>query len=145
MSAISTHLVSTVRKTSFRRPPNSIRLPPSQTGSGEENCQYLRPQASRNPKEASWHPPIPCVVHRFRASVAIQSLLNVSVKLYGDGRDCMTSGIQDIPYNDDVGIYSTVTSSFPIPDRLSNILPTEVERASDLSGGVQDHILSTPS
>jgi hypothetical protein len=65
--------------------------------------------------------------------------------LYGHGRDCMTSGTLDIPYHDDVSIYSTVTSPFPIPDRLSNIPPTEVERASDLSGGVQDHILSTPS
>jgi len=52
----------------------------------------------------------------------------------------MASGTQDIPYHDDVSIYSTVTSSFPIPDRLSNIPPAEVERATDLSGGVQDHI-----
>ena len=49
----------------------------------------------------------------------------------------MASGTHDFPHDDDASIYSTATSSYPVPGRLSNVPPVELEHVSDLIGGVQ--------
>ena len=144
---LSSPLDTLARKTSSRRRPIDIQIPSSPAGSSEEDSQYPNPPVlDAPPKRPHGNPPQSPLLHtRFRASVATQSSLNTSADLYGHTHSRTTSGTQDLPYDDDVSIYSTATSSFPIPGRLSDVPSVELERVSDLSVGVQDHVHSTPS
>jgi len=54
----------------------------------------------------------------------------------------MASGTQDFAHDEDASIYSTATFSYPVPGRLSDVPPIELEHVSDLNGGVQGQVQS---
>lgn len=139
---LSSPLDTLVRKTSSpRRHPNDIQIPVSQAGSGED-AQYPGPSVYDTPrKRPSGNPPQSPLLHtRFRASVVTQSSFNTFADSYSH-HTRMASGTQDIPYDDDVSIYSAATSSLPIPDRFSNVPPVELEC---VLSGVQHQVQSAP-
>lgn len=139
----SSPLDTLARQTSYRQRPNPAQIPLSQAGSGED-AQYAHvPVLGAPPKRPLGPAPQSPLLHtRFRTSIATQSSLNTSNELYGAP---MASGSEYFPYEDDVSIYSTGTSSGPIPGRLSNSVraTAQLEQISELSGEVQDR--STPS
>ena len=142
---VSSPLDTLVRKTSSRRRPNDIQIPLPQEAS-DEHPLYPDPPVldAPPPKRPLGNPPQSPLLHtRFRASVATQSSLNTSAELYGHIHGRTASGNQDFPHDDDVSIYSTATSSYPVPGRLSNVPPVELEHVSDLNGGVQGQVQST--
>ena len=144
---VSSPLDTLVRKTSSRRRPNDIQIPLPQEAS-DEHALYPDPPILDAPPP--WrhfgNPPQSPLLHtRFRTSVATQSSLNTSAELYGHIHGRTASGTQDIHYDDDVSVYSTATSSFPVPGRLSDVPPVELEHVSDLNGGVQGQVQSAPT
>ena len=137
----SSPLDTLVRTTSSRRRPNDIRIPLPQ-GASDEHALYPDPPVldPPPPKRPFNNPPQSPLLHtRFRSSVATQSSLNTSAELYGHIHGRTASGTHD----DDVSIYSTATSSFPAPGRLSNVPPVELEHVSDMNGGVQGRFQCT--
>ena len=142
---VSSPLDTLVRQTSSRRRPNPVQISLSQDAS-DEDARYIHvPVLGAPPKRPLGHGPAPHspLLHtRFRTSIATQSSLNTSHDLYGP---TMASGSEDFPYDDDVSIYSTGTSSGPTAGRLSNsVRPSaQLEQISGLSNAVQDR--STPS
>lgn len=145
---LSSPLDTLVHKTSSRRRPNVIQTPSYQATSGEDT-QYSHDillDAPPPPRRPLGNPPQSPLLHtRFRASVATQSSFNTSAERYSHTHAHMLDGSQDIPYEDDVSIYSTATSSYPLSARLSNTVPAMLEPFYDLSGQVQDPIQSTSS
>jgi hypothetical protein len=140
---VSSPLETLARQTSSRRRPNPVQLPLSQAGS-DEDTQYAHvPVLDAPPKRPLVPAPHSPLLHtQFRTSVATQSSLNTSNELYGP---TMASGSEDFPYDDDVSIYSTGTSSGPTSGRLSNSVraPAQLEQIPELSSAVQNR--STPS
>jgi hypothetical protein len=134
------------KTSSSRRRPTEVKIPVYPEGSSED-AQY--PDSSvfdAHQKRPDGNPPQSPLLHtRFRASVVTQSSFNTTADYYGHSHARMASGTQDIPFDDDVSVYSAATSSFPISGRLSNVLPPELEPVSDLSDGVQGQVQSAPS
>ena len=142
---VSSPLDTLVRKTSSRRRPDDIQLPLPHEAS-DEHALYPDPPVLDAPpsRRPFGNPPQSPLLHTsFRASVATQASFNTSAELYGYIHGRTASGTQDIPHDDDFSIYSTATSSFPGPGRLSNVPPVEPEPVSDLNGGVQGQVQST--
>jgi hypothetical protein len=133
-----------VRRTSSRQRPNPVQIPLSQDASGEY-AQYTHvPALGAPPKRPLGPAPQSPLLHtRFRTSIATQSSLNTYNEFYGPP---MAIGSEDFPYDDDVSIYSTGTSSGPTPGRLSNSVraPARLEQVSELSGTVQDRRTHSP-
>jgi hypothetical protein len=142
---VSSPLETLARQTSSRRHPNPVQIPLSQAGSGEDTQYAYVPVLDAPPKRPLGPAPHSPLLHtRFRASIATQSSLNTSNELYGHG-PTMAGGSEEFPYDDDVSVYSTGTSSGPTHGRLSNSVraPAQLEQIPELSSAVRDR--STPS
>ena len=138
---VSSPLDTLARKTSSRQRSNPVQ---NQAGSGEDTQYAHVPMLDAPPmRPLGLAPQSPLLHTRFRTSTATQSSLNTSNELYGPP---MASGSEDFPYDDDVSVYSTGTSSGPTPGRLSNSVraPAQLEQISELSGIVQDRNTSSP-
>lgn len=139
----SSPLDTLASSTSSRQRPNPVQIPLSQAASGEATQYTHVPVLGAHPKRPLGPAPQSPLLHTsFRTSIATQSSLNTSNELYGPP---IVSVSEDFPYDDDVSIYSTGTSSGPTLGRLSNGVraPAQLEQISELSGAVQDR--STPS
>ncbi|KAN0121383.1 hypothetical protein V8E52_003279 [Russula decolorans] len=140
---LSSPLDTLACRTSSRQRPNPAQIPLFQTGLGEDTQYTHVPVLGAPPKRPLGPTPQSPLLHtRFRTSIETQSSLSTSNELYGPA---MASVSEDFPYDDDVSIYSTGTSSGPTPYRLSNSVraPAQMEQISELSSAVQDR--STPS
>jgi len=137
--SLASPLDTLARKTSSRRRPNDIQIPSSQTVSSEHS-QYSHVPTLDAPSIGP-HPPHSPLLHtRFRASVATQSTFNTSTEAHGYTHARMASGTQDSLYDDDVSIYSIATSR-----HLSNTVPVEPGRVSDLSVDLRDSLRNATS
>ena len=134
----SSPLDTLARRTSSRRRPSPVQTPLPQAGSSEDSQYTHVPLLNAPPKRPFAHAPQSPLLHtRFRASVATQSSLNTSSELGGPR---IANGTEDFPYDDNVSVYSTATSSDPTPGRLSNSIRAfaEMEQMVELSGQGQD-------
>ncbi|KAH9963513.1 hypothetical protein BC827DRAFT_115113 [Russula dissimulans] len=140
--SLASPLDTLARRTSSRRRPNAIQIPSSQTVSGEDSQQpHVLTLDTPSMGPLSHLPQSPLLHTRFRASVATQSTFNTSSEVNGYTHARMASETQDIPYDDDVSIYSNATS-LPISRHMSNTVPVELERVSDLHGEPRPRVTS---
>ncbi|KAI9451223.1 hypothetical protein BJY52DRAFT_1298981 [Lactarius psammicola] len=107
-------LESLVRRTSSRRRPNTTQTPLAQ----DRMDHYSPvPVLDAPPKHhIGLPPPSPLLHTRFRASIATQSSSNTSAETYDRTRSHVANGSQDIPYDDDISLYSVATASIPHSD-----------------------------